>query len=143
MWVLQVLSKTPVVIHRAILGSLDRFMAYLIEETKGRFPVWLAPVQAKILLVSEKSAEYADQVYDKLYDAGVRVQLDDRNEKIGYMIRQAQYTERVPYMVIIGEKETQEGTVSVRTQDSKTVSMTADEFVAKITEEIRTRAVNK
>ena len=136
-------EKTPVVIHRAILGSLDRFMAYLIEETKGRFPVWLAPVQAKILLVSEKSAEYAEKVYDMLYDAGVRVQLDDRNEKIGYMIRQAQYTERVPYMVIIGEKETQENTVSVRTQDSKTVTMTAEEFTAKITEEIKTRAVNK
>ena len=132
-------EKTPVVIHRAILGSLDRFMAYLIEETKGRFPVWIAPVQAKILLVSEKSAEYADEVYDKLYDAGVRVVLDNRNEKIGYMIRQAQYTERVPYMVIIGEKEAQEKTVSVRTQDSKTVEMTADEFVAQILNDISTK----
>ena len=132
-------EKTPVVIHRAILGSLDRFMAYLIEETKGRFPVWIAPVQAKILLVSEKSAEYADKVYDMLDEAGVRVQLDDRNEKIGYMIRQAQYTERVPYMVIIGEKEMQEGTVSVRTQDSKTATMTAEEFVAKITDDIKTK----
>ena len=133
-------EKTPVVIHRAILGSLDRFMAYLIEETKGRFPVWLAPVQAKILLVSEKSAEFANEVYDKLDAAGVRVQLDDRNEKIGYMIRQAQYTERVPYMVIIGEKECQEKIVSVRTQDSKTTEMSVDEFVAKITEEIKTKA---
>ena len=132
-------EKTPVVIHRAILGSLDRFMAYLIEETKGRFPVWIAPVQAKILLVSEKSAEYADKVYDMLDEAGVRIQLDDRNEKIGYMIRQAQYTERVPYMVIIGEKEMQEGTVSVRTQDSKTATMTAEEFVAKITDDIKTK----
>ncbi len=82
-------EKTPVVIHRAILGSLDRFMAYLIEETKGRFPVWLAPVQAKILLVSEKSAEYARKVYDLLDSKGIRVVLDDRNEKIGYLIRQA------------------------------------------------------
>ncbi|MBR6046370.1 MAG: threonine--tRNA ligase [Ruminococcus sp.] len=134
-------DKTPVVIHRAILGSLDRFMAYLIEETKGRFPVWIAPVQAKVLLVSEKSAEYAEKVYDMLYDAGVRVQLDDRNEKIGYMIRQAQYTERVPYMVIIGEQELQNNTVSVRTQDSKTVTMTAEEFVEKITGEIRSKAI--
>jgi len=134
-------EKTPVVIHRAILGSLDRFMAYLIEETKGRFPVWIAPVQAKILLVSEKSAEYADKVYDMLDEAGVRVQLDDRNEKIGYMIRQAQYTERVPYMVIIGEKETQEGTVSIRTQDSKTVTMTAEEFTKKISDEIKNRTL--
>ena len=74
-----------------------------------------------------------------LDEAGVRVQLDDRNEKIGYMIRQAQYTERVPYMVIIGEKEMQEGTVSVRTQDSKTATMTAEEFVAKITDDIKTK----
>ena len=137
------IEKTPVVIHRAILGSLDRFMAYLIEETKGRFPVWLAPVQAKVLLVSERFADYAKGIYDRLYNAGVRVILDDRNEKIGYMIRQAQFTDRVPYMIIIGEKEQQEGNISVRTQDSKTVTMSADEFVAKITEEIRTRALNK
>lgn len=136
-------EKTPVVIHRAILGSLDRFMAYLIEETKGRFPVWLAPVQAKILLVSEKSAEYAGKVYDLLDSKGIRVVLDDRNEKIGYLIRQAQYIERVPYMIIIGEKEMQNDTLSVRTQDSKTATMPPDAFVEQITQEIRTKAVNK
>ncbi|MCR5264687.1 MAG: threonine--tRNA ligase [Clostridiales bacterium] len=125
-------EKTPVVIHRAILGSLDRFMAYLIEETKGRFPTWVAPVQAKVLLVSEKAAEYADKVCAMLEDAKVRYELDDRNEKIGYMIRQAQYTERVPYMVIIGDKELEENNVSVRTQDSKTETMSAEEFVAHI-----------
>ena len=125
-------EKTPVVIHRAILGSLDRFMAYLIEETKGRFPTWVAPVQAKVLLVSEKAADYAHKVCDMLDKAHVRFELDDRNEKIGYMIRQAQFTERIPYMVIIGDKELEENNVSVRTQDSKTVTMTAEEFASHI-----------
>lgn len=133
-------KQRPIMIHRVAFGSIERFIGILTEHFAGRFPVWLAPVQAKILLVSEKSAEYAKEVYDKLYAAGVRVQLDDRNEKIGYMIRQAQYTERVPYMVIIGEKETQEKIVSVRTQDSKTTEMSADEFVAKIVDEIKERA---
>ena len=83
-------EKTPVVLHRAILGSLDRFMAYLIEETKGRFPTWLAPTQVKVLPVSEKTLDYAREVTDKLKAAGIRVVLDESNEKIGYKIRQAQ-----------------------------------------------------
>ncbi len=136
-------EKMPVVLHRAILGSLDRFMAYLIEETKGRFPVWLAPVQAKILLVSEKSVEHAHKVYDALIAEGIRAEIDERNEKIGYMIRQAQYTERIPYMLIIGEKEQQDGTVSVRTHDSKTETMTVQGFVDRIKNDIRTKAVFK
>ena len=118
-------------------------MAYLIEETKGRFPVWLAPVQAKILLVSEKSVEHAHKVYDALIAEGIRAEIDERNEKIGYMIRQAQYTERIPYMLIIGEKEQQDGTVSVRTQDSKTETMTVQGFVDRIKNDIRTKAVFK
>ncbi|MBQ7719340.1 MAG: threonine--tRNA ligase, partial [Clostridia bacterium] len=104
----------------------------LIEETKGRFPTWVAPVQAKVLLVSEKASGYAHKVCDMLDKAHVRFELDDRNEKIGYMIRQAQFTERIPYMVIIGDKELEENNVSVRTQDSKTVTMTAEEFVSHI-----------
>ena len=80
-------EKTPVVLHRAILGSLDRFMAYLIEETKGKFPTWLAPVQVKVLPVSEKTLEYAEAITEKLVEAGVRVALDDDNQKIGYKIR--------------------------------------------------------
>ncbi len=136
-------EKMPVVLHRAILGSLDRFMAYLIEETRGRFPVWLAPVQAKILLVSEKSVEHAHKVYDALIAEGIRAEIDEQNEKIGYMIRQAQYTERIPYMLIIGEKEQQDGTVSVRTHDSKTETMTVQGFVDRIKNDIRTKAVFK
>ena len=121
-------EKTPVVIHRAILGSLDRFMAYLIEETKGRFPVWLAPVQVKVLPVSEKFMDYASECCEKLLDAGFRAELDERNEKIGYKIREAQQVERVPYMLIIGQKETDAQNVTYRNRDtgeSTTSSMEA------------------
>ena len=133
-------ERTPVVIHRAILGSLDRFMAYIIEETKGKFPVWLAPLQVKVLPVSEKNNDYAGKVYRALADADVRVVLDDRNEKVGYKIREAQQVDRAPYMLIIGAKEEEEGTVSVRNRDTgDTVSMPLADFVAKVTEEIRAR----
>ncbi len=133
-------KKTPVVIHRAILGSLDRFMAYIIEETKGKFPVWLAPTQAKVLLVSEKVAEYGHKVYDALCDAGVRAEIDERNEKIGYMIREAQVIDRVPYMVVIGQKEAEEGNVAIRNRDTQqTETMSLDEFIGKITDEIKNR----
>ena len=107
-------EKTPVVLHRAILGSLDRFMAYLIEETKGKFPTWLAPVQVKVLPVSEKTLEYAESITEKLVEAGVRVALDDDNQKIGYKIRAAQQVDRVPYMLVLGAKEAEAGNLSVR-----------------------------
>lgn len=133
--------KTPVVLHRAILGSLDRFMAYLIEETKGRFPLWLAPVQVKVLPVSDKSLDYASKVNDVLYDAGIRCELDSSSEKIGYKIRAARQEDRVPYMLIIGEKEVQENTVSVRDRETdQTVTMTLDELKEKLLKEIRERA---
>ena len=133
-------EQTPVVIHRAILGSLDRFMAYIIEETKGKFPVWLAPLQVKVLPVSEKNNEYAEKVYKILDDANVRTVLDDRNEKVGYKIREAQQVDRAPYMLILGAKEEEEGTVSVRSRDTgETVSMPLDAFVEKVTTEIKNR----
>ena len=133
-------EQTPVVIHRAILGSLDRFMAYIIEETKGKFPVWLAPLQVKVLPVSEKNNEYAAKVYRALDDAGVRAVLDDRNEKVGYKIREAQQVDRAPYMLILGAKEEEEGSVSVRSRDTgETVSMPLADFVAKVTKEIKER----
>ena len=133
-------EQTPVVIHRAILGSLDRFMAYIIEETKGKFPVWLAPLQVKVLPVSEKNNEYAAKVYRALDDANVRAVLDDRNEKVGYKIREAQQVDRAPYMLIIGAKEEEEGSVSVRSRDTgETVSMPLADFVAKVTKEIKER----
>ena len=133
-------EQTPVVIHRAILGSLDRFMAYIIEETKGKFPVWLAPLQVKVLPVSEKNNDYARKVYEELDKADVRVVLDDRNEKVGYKIREAQQVDRAPYMLIIGAKEEEEGTVSVRSRDTgETVSMPLADFVARVTAEIKNR----
>ncbi|MCF0262245.1 MAG: threonine--tRNA ligase, partial [Sphaerochaetaceae bacterium] len=133
-------EQTPVVLHRAILGSLDRFMAYIIEETKGKFPVWLAPLQAKVLPVSEKNVEYATKVFKALDEADVRVQLDDRNEKIGYKIREAQQVDRAPYMLILGAKEEEEGTVSVRSRDTgETTTYPLEEFIQKITSEIKNR----
>lgn len=134
-------EKTPVVLHRAILGSLDRFMAFIIEETKGKFPVWLAPLQVKVLPVSEKTMDYARSVNEAIENAGVRTQLDDRSEKIGYKIREAQQVDRAPYMLIIGAKEAGEGTVSVRSRDTgETEVMTLDAFIAKVCGEIAARA---
>ena len=134
-------EKTPVVLHRAILGSLDRFMAYMIEETKGAFPVWLAPVQAKVLPVSEKSLDYAAKVYEQLKQARIRVELDDRNEKIGYKIRSARQIDKVPYMLIIGEKEVAEGNISVRDRATdQTATYLLDEFVQKVKTEIQNHA---
>ena len=130
-------EKTPVVLHRAILGSLDRFMAYIIEETKGIFPTWLAPVQAKILPVSDKSMDYAEKVYRQLRKEGIRVELDDRNEKIGYKIRYARQVDKVPYMIILGEKEIAENNLSVRDRATDQTNVyTAEEFAAKIRQEI-------
>ena len=134
-------EKTPVVLHRAILGSLDRFMAYLIEETKGRFPTWLAPVQVKVLPISEKTHEYANAAYNRLRAMGVRVQIDDRSETIGYKIREARQVDRVPYMLVIGEKEVEAGLVAVRDRATdKTQTMTMDEFCDNLTKEIAERA---
>ena len=130
-------EKTPVVLHRAILGSLDRFMAYIIEETKGKFPVWLAPLQVKVLPVSEKTNDYAAKVNEALENNGVRTLLDDRNEKIGYKIREAQQVDRSPYMLIIGQKEADEGTVSARSRDTgETEVMSLEAFIEKVTSEI-------
>ena len=134
-------EQTPVVLHRAILGSLDRFMAYMIEETKGKFPVWLAPLQVKVLPVSEKTMDYSRQVNQALEDANIRTQLDERSEKIGYKIREARQIDRAPYMLILGAKEAEEGTISVRNRDTDETSvMKLDEFIAKVKHEIETRA---
>ena len=133
-------EKTPVVIHRAILGSLDRFMAYLIEETKGRFPVWLAPVQVKVLTLPGTDTAFAGEVYRKLRDLGIRAELDDRNEKIGYKIREARQVGRVPYMVIVGKNEIESRTVSVRDRDTdETENMTLDAFVGLLEKKIKER----
>ena len=133
-------AHRPVVIHRAILGTLDRFMAFLIEETKGAFPTWLAPVQVKVLPISDKHLEYANKVKEALQDKEVRVEVDDRAEKIGYKIREAQL-QKVPYMLVVGDKEQEAGEVGVRNRkDGDVGAMELEDFVEKIDEEIKTFA---
>ena len=133
-------AHRPVVIHRAILGTLDRFMAFLIEETKGAFPTWLAPVQVKVLPISDKHLEYANKVKEALQDKEVRVEVDDRAEKIGYKIREAQL-QKVPYMLVVGDKEQEAGEVGVRNRkDGDVGAMKLENFVEKIDEEIKTFA---
>ena len=126
----------PVVIHRAILGSLDRFMAFLIEETKGAFPTWLCPVQVKVIPITDKQVDYAKKVVELLEDENVRVELDDRSEKMGYKIREAQL-QKIPYMLIVGDKEIEAGAVGVRSRkDGDIGQMPTQEFIQKIKDEI-------
>ena len=133
--------KRPIMIHRVCFGSIERFIGILTEHFAGKFPTWLAPTQVKVLPVSDKSMDYAKQVYEALRAKNIRCELDSRNEKIGYKIRYARQVDRVPYMLIIGEKEVAEGNVSVRDRDTdQTTVMTMDEFVAKVTKEIADRA---
>jgi threonyl-tRNA synthetase len=133
--------KRPVAIHRAIFGSFERFIGVLTEHFAGAFPAWLAPVQARVLPVSAKHLDYARGVFDTLRAAGVRAELDDRSEKLGYKIREAQ-VEKIPYMLVVGEREAREGTASVRKRSGEDLGAIAiDRFLAEVTAEIRTRAV--
>ena len=126
----------PVVIHRAILGTFDRFMSFLIEETKGAFPTWLAPVQVRVLPITDKQRDYAKEVVVKLQNENIRVELDDRSEKIGYKIREAQL-QKTPYMLIVGDKEIESNSVGVRSRkDGDIGAMLTDEFISKVKEEI-------
>ena len=130
-------KKTPVVLHRAILGSIDRFIAYYLEETKGALPTWLSPVQVKILPITDKQLDYAKGVYNKLLEKGIRVELDSRQEKVGYKIREAQM-EKVPYMLIVGDKEIEANAVGVRTRkDGDIGQLQVDEFISKIEDEVK------
>lgn len=133
-------KKRPYMIHRALLGSIERFFGILIEHYAGAFPVWLAPVQAKIIPILEKHHDFAQKVADKLKEHDVDVEIDNRNEKIGFKIREAQL-EKIPYMLVIGDKEFESESVAVRSRkDGDLGTMTVDSFVEKIVEEIRTRA---
>ena len=138
-------KKTPVVLHRAILGSLDRFMAYILEETKGNLPLWLSPVQAKILPVKNEDEElnaYAHGLYDYLDDNGIRVEIDERAEKLGYRIREAQM-EKVPYLVVLGKNEAADGTVSYRLHgEQKSTTVSKEEFVEMLKNDIATKKIN-
>ena len=132
-------KERPIMIHRVCFGSIERFIGILTEHFAGKFPTWLAPIQVKVLPVSEKTLDYARTVADKLENAGVRVVLDESNEKIGYKIRQAQQVDRAAYMLVLGAKEAEAGTVSVRDRKGDTTTMTADEFLASVKEEIAER----
>ena len=133
-------AKRPVMVHRAIFGSFERFVGILTEHYAGAFPTWLAPVQARVLPVSEKHQEYGRAVYAKLRDARVRGELDDRNEKLGYRIREAQL-KKVPYMLVVGERESQNGTVSLRHRTGEDRgAIPLDRVLADLAREIATRA---
>ena len=132
--------KRPVMIHRVCFGSIERFIGILTEHFAGKFPTWLAPVQVKVLPISEKSEDYARAAYDALFAAGVRVEIDDRAETIKYRIREARQIDRVPYMLIVGERDVENGTVSIRDRATdQTETMSLEEFVAKLTKEIAER----
>ncbi len=134
-------KKTPVVLHRAILGSLDRFMAYILEETKGALPVWLSPVQVNIIPVNnEYHLEYAKELYELLEENNIRVELDDRDEKLSYKMRESQ-TKKIPFTLIIGDKEKQDNSISYRLFGSRdTVTLSKEEFVNKILDDIKRKA---
>ena len=130
----------PVMIHRVVFGSIERFIGVITEHFAGAFPTWLSPVQVKVMPITDRTADYAKAVADKLSALGVRVETDLRNEKIGYKIREAQM-QKLPYMLVVGDKEAEAGTVSVRTRGGVDLgAMPLDDFAAKITEEIKTRA---
>ena len=129
----------PIMIHRVVFGSIERFIGILIEHFAGKFPTWLAPVQVKILPVSDKSHDYAVSVYEALKAAGIRTELDKRDEKIGYKIREAQL-KKVPYMLILGENESRDNTISVRSRDNGDLgSNTLDKFIEDIKKEIESK----
>lgn len=129
----------PVMIHRVVYGSIERFIGILIENYAGAFPAWLAPEQVRVMPITDKYNEYAKQIVDKLEAQKIRAHLDDRNEKVGYKIREAQ-VKKVPYMLIVGEKEVESGTVSVRSRDNgEQGAMPVDEFIAKLQDEIKNR----
>ncbi|MDP2106380.1 MAG: His/Gly/Thr/Pro-type tRNA ligase C-terminal domain-containing protein, partial [Desulfobulbaceae bacterium] len=122
----------PIMIHRALMGSLERFFGVLIEHYAGVFPLWLAPVQARVMNISDAQAEYAEGVYRQMKKSGIRIEKDFRNEKLNYKIRQAQLV-KIPYMLIIGDKEVEEQKVTVRLRDGQNLpAMSVPEFIEMI-----------
>ena len=131
----------PIMIHRVIFGSIERFIGILTEHCAGKFPLWLAPVQVKLLTVTEKFAPYAEEVAERLEEAGLRVELDIRNEKIGYKLREAR-NERVSYIGVIGEREAEAGTLTVRSSKAGELGeMSVEDFTSKLIEEIKVKAM--
>ena len=130
----------PVMIHRVVLGSIERFIGVITEHFAGAFPVWLSPVQVKVMPITDRTADYAKDVCAKLSELGIRAETDLRNEKIGYKIREAQM-QKLPYMLVVGDREAEAGAVAVRTRTGEDLgAMPLDAFIARITEEIKTKA---
>lgn len=130
------LKHRPIMIHRVVYGSIERFIGILIEHYAGSFPVWMAPNQVRVLPITDKQGDYAKEVYDKLFAMGYRVSLDDRSEKIGKKIRDAQ-VQKVPYMLVLGDKEAEMGTVAVRKRHGGDLgAMKLEDFIARLQQEI-------
>jgi threonyl-tRNA synthetase len=135
-------AEAPLIIHRAPLGTHERFIGFLLEHYAGKFPVWLAPLQVKILPITDKSLEYAQSLLVSLKNADIRVELDDRSDKIGKKIRDTELA-KVPYMLVVGEKEMAENKVAVRRQGKGDLGVQGiEEFIAQITKEIKERLPN-
>ncbi len=133
-------KQRPIMIHRVCFGSIERFIGILTEHYAGKFPLWLAPTQVKVLPVSDKSMDYAKQVYATIRATGIRTELDERSEKIGYKIREAQQVERVPYMLVIGAKEVEAGNITYRKRDTgESTTLSLEEFLAKVQKENKDR----
>lgn len=136
-------KQTPVMVHRAILGSYERFIALILEQFKGALPTWLSPVQVRILPISDNHLEYANKIKEAIADEDIRVELDDRQEKTGYKIREAQ-VQKIPYMLVVGDKEIEGNTVSVRSrEDGDMGSYKLEDFIKMIKEDIKSQKVNK
>lgn len=136
-------KKRPVMLHRALLGSVERFMGILIEHFAGKFPLWLSPVQVEVIPVSDKFKDYAQKIADKLHEEGLRVHLDGRTEKVGYKIREAQ-VKKINYMLVIGEKEETSGKLSVRKRSGEEIQdVDVDEFIESLKEEIKNKTITE
>ena len=135
------MKHRPIMIHRAIFGSIEHFIGILIEHFAGKFPLWLAPKQVKLLPITDRSAGYAKELCEKLAQEGVRVEVDTRNEKIGYKIREAKM-EKVPYVLVIGDKEAAEGSVNVNKRGvEQNYTLTAEEFISVVLKEIAEKII--
>ena len=132
--------KQPIMIHRAIMGSLERFMGILIEHYAGAFPTWLAPVQAMVLPITSDNVKYAERIAERMKEAGIRITVDTRPEKVGYKIREAE-VKKIPYMMIVGKKEEEAGGIALRVRGEGDVGkMEVDGFLIRIQEEINSRS---
>ncbi len=132
----------PIMIHRVVYGSLERFIGMLIEQFAGAFPLWLAPLQVKVLTLTERNNDYAKKIADHLFEHGIRVELDDRNEKVGYKIREA-LSMKIPYLIIVGDEEEKNGTISIRGRGYENKSgLVLDDFIKRLDEEIKTKKLN-